>query len=73
MFSYLIILIKPWPGNYKTRLKRMDQKVDEDNGKALVKGNRQYRKFGRTFVVSFQLLPLVLGGRGCGRRKRIYK
>ena len=27
--------------------------------------------FGRTLVVSFQLLPLVLGGRGCGRRKRI--
>ena len=27
--------------------------------------------FGRTLVVSFQLLPLVLGGRGCGRRKSI--
>ena len=27
--------------------------------------------FGRTLVVSFQLLPLVLGGRGHGRRKRI--
>ena len=25
--------------------------------------------FGGTLVVSFQLLPLVLGGRGCGRRK----
>ena len=27
--------------------------------------------FGKTLVVSFQLLPLVLGGRGCGIRKRI--
>ena len=26
--------------------------------------------FGITLVVSFQLLPLVLGGLGCGRRKR---
>ena len=25
---------------------------------------------GRTLVVSFQRPPLVLGGRGCGRRKR---
>ena len=25
---------------------------------------------GRTLVVSFQRLHLVLGGRGCGRRKR---
>ena len=28
--------------------------------------------FGRILVVSFQLLPLVLGGRGCGRRKKVY-
>ena len=27
--------------------------------------------FGGTLVVSFQLLPLVLGGRGCGISKRI--
>ena len=26
--------------------------------------------FGRTVVISFQLLPLVLGGRGYRRRKR---
>ena len=25
--------------------------------------------FGRTLVVLFQLLSLILGGRGCGRRK----
>ena len=27
--------------------------------------------FGRTMVVSFQLLPLVLDGRGCGIRNSI--
>ena len=27
--------------------------------------------FGITLVVSFQLLPLVLGVLGCGRKKRI--
>ena len=26
--------------------------------------------FGRTLVVLFQILPFVLGGRGCGRRKK---
>ena len=38
------MLIKIWPGDFKTPLKRMNQKVDEDNGKALVKGNVRYRK-----------------------------
>ena len=28
-------------------------------------------KFGRTLVVSFQLIPLFLGDLGCGRRNRI--
>ena len=28
-FSYLIILIKLWPGNWDTQLKIMNQKVDE--------------------------------------------
>ena len=27
--------------------------------------------FGGTLVVSFQFLPLVVGGQGCGRRKKI--
>ena len=33
-------------------------------------GSFQAMGFGRILVVSFQLLPLVLGGRGCGRTKR---
>ena len=53
--------------------------MDEDNGKALGKGNVQYinvcwfsiNELGKTLVVSFQLLPLVLGGQGYGRRNRI--
>ena len=43
-FSYLIMLIKLWPGNWKTQLKRMNHNVDEDNGKELGKGNGRYRK-----------------------------
>ena len=31
-FSYLLMLIKLWPGNWKTQLIRTNQKVDEDNG-----------------------------------------
>ena len=46
-FPYLIMLSKLWPGNCKTQLKRVNQKVDEDNGKALVKGNGWYRKVCR--------------------------
>ena len=72
------MLIKLCPGNWKTQLKRKNKKVDEDNGKALNKGDVRYQKFfgfpainfGRTLVVSFQVLPLVLEGRGYGRRKR---
>ena len=52
-------------------------KVDEYNGKEMVIGNVRYRKnsgfqamsFVRTLVVSFKLLPLVLGDIGCGSRK----
>ena len=39
------MLIQLWTGNWKTQLKRMNQNVDEENGKALVKGNVQYKKF----------------------------
>ena len=38
------MLIKLWTSNCKNLLKRMDQKVDEDNGKALNKVNVRYRK-----------------------------
>ena len=32
-FTYLLMVIKLWPGNWKTQLNIMNQKVDEDNGK----------------------------------------
>ena len=38
------MLIKLWPGNWKTQFKRMNHKVDEDNGKASKIGNVRYRK-----------------------------
>ena len=46
-FPYLIILIKLWPGYWMNRLKMMNQKVNEYNGKALNKGNVRYRKICR--------------------------
>ena len=38
------MLIKLLPENWKTRLKRMNKKVDEENGKTLRKGNVWYQK-----------------------------
>ena len=32
-FPYLLILVKIFPGYWKTQLNRTNQKVDEDNGK----------------------------------------
>ena len=46
-FSNLLMLIKPWPGYWKTQLKRINQKVDEGNRKALGKSNVRYRKVRR--------------------------
>ena len=46
-YPYLLMLIKLWPGNRKTQLKRKNQKVDEDNGEALGKGNVRYQKVCR--------------------------
>ena len=43
------MLIKLWPGNRTNQLKRMNQKVDEDNGKALGKGNVRYRNVSSVF------------------------
>ena len=37
------IIHKLWPGDWKTQLKRMNQKVDEENGKALGKRNGRYQ------------------------------
>ena len=31
-FPYLLILINLWPGGWISQLKRMNQKVDEENG-----------------------------------------
>ena len=41
------MLIKLWPGDWIDQLKRMNQKVDEENGKQRVKGNVWYRKVRR--------------------------
>ena len=43
-FPYLIMLIKLLNGYWMTQLKRMNQKLDEDNGNALNKVNVRYRK-----------------------------
>ena len=43
-FPYILMLIQLCPGNGIIQLKRMNQKVDEDNGKALGKGNVRYQK-----------------------------
>ena len=41
-FQYLLMLIKLWPGYHMTQLKRMNQKIEEDNEKAFNKGNALY-------------------------------
>ena len=46
-FPYLLMLVKIWPGNWKTKLKMINLKVDEINGKALVKGDVRYQKICR--------------------------
>ena len=46
-FPNLPMLIKLCPGDWTSQLKMMNQKVDDDNGKALNKVNVQYRKVRR--------------------------
>ena len=41
---YFKMLINLWTGDWISQLKRMNQKVDEENGKVLNKGNLRYRK-----------------------------
>ena len=41
---YLKMLSKLCPGDWVDQLKRMNPKVNEENGKQLVKGNVWYRK-----------------------------
>ena len=52
-FIYLLMLIKIWTGNWKNQLNSMNQRADEENGKALGKGNARYRKFCRFFSNEF--------------------
>ena len=44
-FPNLLMLIEIWTGDLMTKLKRMNQKGDEKNGKSMGIGNVQYRKF----------------------------
>ena len=44
---YLKMLIKLWPGDWVDQLKRMNKKVDEENGIQRVKGNVRFRKVCR--------------------------
>ena len=46
-FPYLLMLINMWTGDWKNQLNRTNQKVDADNGKALVIGNGWCRKICR--------------------------
>ena len=46
-FTYLLILINLWPGDWTNHLKRTNKKVDEDNGNVLNKGNVRYLKVRR--------------------------
>ena len=46
-FPYLLMLFKLCTNNWKTNLKRMNQKLDEDNRKALNKGYVRYQKVCR--------------------------
>ena len=47
------MIIKLWTGNWKTQLNRMNQKLDEENRKALNKRNLWYREFHRFFSNKF--------------------
>ena len=52
-FPYLLMLIKIWPGDWIRNLKRINRKVDEDNGKSFNKGNVRYRKVCRFSINEF--------------------
>ena len=41
------MLTNLWPENWKTQLKMINQKGDDDNGKELGKGNGLYQKVRR--------------------------
>ena len=62
------MLIEIWTVDWNNRLNRMNMKMGEDNGKALVMVNGKYQNFSgfqamnfeRILFFLFQLLPLVL-------------
>ena len=43
-YPYLLMLMKLWPGDCENQFKRMNMKVDEDNGKSLGMVNGRYQK-----------------------------
>ena len=47
------MLIKLWPVDWIIQLKRMNRKVEKNNGKTLNKGNIWYRKVRRFFSNEF--------------------
>ena len=67
-YPYLLVSMKIWTGYSDNQLERMNMRVDDDNGIAMIMGKLRIRKFqhlqamnfGRTLVVSFWNLPLVL-------------
>ena len=77
-FPYILMLIKICPGNWISQLKSTNHKVDEENGKALNKGNVRYQKVRRFSSNGFwknigcivSAPTFGLGGQGCGRMKR---
>ena len=46
-FPCLLMLIKLWPGDCMNHIKRINQKMYEDNGKSLNKVNVRYQKVHR--------------------------
>ena len=52
-FTNLLILIKLWHGDWKNQQKKINQKLDEKNRKALIISNGRYQKFRRFSINEF--------------------
>ena len=46
-FTFLLMLIKLWPGYWDEQLDQMDNKVDEENGREGTQENGRFRKLWR--------------------------
>ena len=46
-WPYLLIIIKLWPGDWEEQIKRMNKKVDADNGRGETQDNGLFRKLRR--------------------------